>query len=123
MYKCWMLILLEDARRVPRIFFPFGAIPEAELTEWLRRNALVLPNDLLELWQLTGGGDVFDSETIFRPAVPSIPNTSFVEDDIEGARALGMRAILLDRDGLRPDEDERIDTLLALPAALGLVHS
>jgi putative hydrolase of the HAD superfamily len=45
------------------------------------------------------------------------------EDDIEGARALGMRAILLDRDGLHPDEEERIDTLLALPAALGLVHS
>ena len=42
------------------------------------------------------------------------------EDDIEGARSLGMRAILLDRDGLRPDEDDRIDTLLALPAALGL---
>jgi HAD superfamily hydrolase (TIGR01549 family) len=42
------------------------------------------------------------------------------EDDIEGARALGMRAILLDRDGLHPEEPERIDTLLALPAALGL---
>ena len=42
------------------------------------------------------------------------------EDDIAGARALGLRAILLDRDGLHPDEDERIDTLLALPAALGL---
>lgn len=42
------------------------------------------------------------------------------EDDIEGARALGIRAILLDRDGMRPDEPERIETLLALPAALGL---
>jgi putative hydrolase of the HAD superfamily len=42
------------------------------------------------------------------------------EDDIEGARSLGIRAILLDRDGLRPDEHDRIDTLLALPAALGL---
>jgi HAD superfamily hydrolase (TIGR01549 family) len=42
------------------------------------------------------------------------------EDDIEGARALGIRAILLDRDGRRPEEPERIDTLLALPAALGL---
>ena len=41
-------------------------------------------------------------------------------DDIEGARALGMRAILLDRDGLYEDEPDRIDTLLALPAALGL---
>jgi HAD superfamily hydrolase (TIGR01549 family) len=45
------------------------------------------------------------------------------EDDIEGARALGIRAILLDRDGLRPDASDRIDTLLALPAALGLAHS
>jgi putative hydrolase of the HAD superfamily len=43
------------------------------------------------------------------------------EDDIEGARAIGIRAILLDRDGLRPEAPDRIDTLLALPAALGLV--
>jgi putative hydrolase of the HAD superfamily len=42
------------------------------------------------------------------------------EDDIEGARSLGMRAIFLDRDGRHPDAEDRIDTLLALPAALGL---
>ena len=41
-------------------------------------------------------------------------------DDIEGARALGMRAILLDREGAHVGEPDRIDTLLALPAALGL---
>lgn len=41
-------------------------------------------------------------------------------DDIEGARALGMRAILVDREGRHEDEPDRIDTLLALPAALGL---
>jgi HAD superfamily hydrolase (TIGR01549 family) len=41
-------------------------------------------------------------------------------DDIDGARALGMRGILLDRDGLHVGEPDRIDTLLALPAALGL---
>jgi putative hydrolase of the HAD superfamily len=41
-------------------------------------------------------------------------------DDIAGARALGIRAILLDREGLHVDEPDRIDTLLALPAALGL---
>ncbi|MFN0154835.1 MAG: HAD family hydrolase [Gaiella sp.] len=44
-------------------------------------------------------------------------------DDIAGARALGMRAILLDREGRFPEEPERIDTLLALPAALGLTGS
>jgi len=42
------------------------------------------------------------------------------EDDIEGARALGIHAIFLDRDGRRLDVPDRIDTLLALPAALGL---
>jgi HAD superfamily hydrolase (TIGR01549 family) len=42
------------------------------------------------------------------------------EDDIEGARALGMRAFLLDRDGRRLDEPDRLPDLLALPAALGL---
>jgi len=42
------------------------------------------------------------------------------EDDIEGARALGIRAILVDREGVFPDETDRIDTLFALPAALGL---
>jgi HAD superfamily hydrolase (TIGR01662 family) len=44
-------------------------------------------------------------------------------DDIEGARALGMRAILVDREGLHEGEPDRIDTLLALPAALGLPPS
>ena len=43
-------------------------------------------------------------------------------DDVEGARAVGMRAILLDRDDLHPDVAERIPDLLALPAALGLVR-
>ena len=42
------------------------------------------------------------------------------QDDIEGARALGMRALLLDRDGRHPDEAERLTDLYALPAALGV---
>ena len=53
------------------------------------------------------------------PAEAAMVGDSYA-DDIEGARALGMRAILLDRDGLHVDETDRIDTLFALPAALGL---
>jgi putative hydrolase of the HAD superfamily len=41
-----------------------------------------------------------------------------VADDIEGARAIGMRAILLDREGLRPDFEPRIESLGELPALL-----
>ena len=54
-----------------------------------------------------------------RPDEAAMVGDSYA-DDIEGARALGMRGILLDRDGLHVDETDRIDTLLALPAALGL---
>ncbi len=42
------------------------------------------------------------------------------EDDIEGARALGMRAVLLDRDGVHPEWDGAIRSLAELPQALGL---
>jgi putative hydrolase of the HAD superfamily len=43
-----------------------------------------------------------------------------IADDIEGARALGMRAILLDRKGMNPDFDPRIESLNELLAQLAL---
>jgi putative hydrolase of the HAD superfamily len=43
-----------------------------------------------------------------------------VEDDMKGALALGMRAVLVDRLGARPDYEPRIEDLYALPAALGI---
>lgn len=42
------------------------------------------------------------------------------EDDLEGARALGMQAFLLDRDDRHPAVEGRLPDLYALPAALGL---
>jgi putative hydrolase of the HAD superfamily len=46
-----------------------------------------------------------------------------LEDDLEGARALGMRAFLVDREELHPEADDRLPDLLALPAALGIASS
>jgi HAD superfamily hydrolase (TIGR01549 family) len=43
-----------------------------------------------------------------------------LEEDVEGARALGMRAILVDRGGRYPEETDRLTDLYALPAAVGL---
>jgi putative hydrolase of the HAD superfamily len=43
-----------------------------------------------------------------------------VEDDIEGAAALGMRAFLIDREGRQPEGVETLPNLRELPAALGL---
>jgi putative hydrolase of the HAD superfamily len=43
-----------------------------------------------------------------------------VADDVEGALAVGMRAILLDRDGRRPEFEPRIETLHELLPRLAL---
>jgi HAD superfamily hydrolase (TIGR01549 family) len=67
-------------------------------------------------------------ETIFRrmlelldvPAVDAVMVGDTIEDDVEGARAVGMRAILVDRECLYPDADDRLDDLTTLPQALGL---
>jgi putative hydrolase of the HAD superfamily len=42
------------------------------------------------------------------------------EDDLEGARGLGMRAFLVDRENVHPEAEDRLPDLFALPAALGL---
>jgi len=43
-------------------------------------------------------------------------------DDVEGARALGMHALLLDRDDRHPEFEPRLLDLFGLPAALGLAR-
>jgi len=44
------------------------------------------------------------------------------EEDIEGAHALGMRAILIDRGDRHHEVEERLTDLYGLPAALGLAR-
>src|SRR5262249_33988950 len=42
-----------------------------------------------------------------------------IEDDVEGARAVGMQAVLLDREGRYADYAGRLDDLRELPVVLG----
>jgi putative hydrolase of the HAD superfamily len=44
-----------------------------------------------------------------------------IEDDVEGARAVGMRAVLLDRDERHPEIADRLTDLRGLSAALNLL--
>jgi putative hydrolase of the HAD superfamily len=53
------------------------------------------------------------------PAATAMVGDS-IDDDVEGARQLGMSAFLLDREGTYPDFADRLPDLYALPAALGL---
>jgi HAD superfamily hydrolase (TIGR01549 family) len=69
-------------------------------------------------------------ETIFRAALERLevePEEAAMvgdspEDDVDGARALGMRAYLVDRENRYPEVAERLPDLYGLPAALGLAR-
>jgi HAD superfamily hydrolase (TIGR01549 family) len=73
-------------------------------------------------------GKVKPSPTIFRAALELLgvePRAAAMVgdspfDDIDGARALGMQAFLIDRERRFPDREDALPTLLALPALLGL---
>jgi FMN hydrolase / 5-amino-6-(5-phospho-D-ribitylamino)uracil phosphatase len=67
-------------------------------------------------------------ETIFRAALAALgvePEEAAMvgdslADDVEGAQALGMRAVLVDREGRFPDVPDALRDLYGVPAALGL---
>jgi HAD superfamily hydrolase (TIGR01549 family) len=69
-------------------------------------------------------------ETIFRALLGElrvVPQAATMvgddpKDDVDGARAVGMHAWLVDRDGRFPDHPDRLTDLRALPSALGLVR-
>jgi putative hydrolase of the HAD superfamily len=75
-------------------------------------------------------GYVKPHPTIFQAALERLgvdaPDAAMVgdslEEDVEGARALGLRAVLVDREGRYPDMEERLGDLYGLPAALGLTR-
>ena len=75
-------------------------------------------------------GKVKPSPTIFKAALELLgvePGAAVMvgdspEDDVAGAEAMGMRGLLLDREG-KHGRDDALPTLLALPAALGLTDA
>ena len=82
----------------------------------------------VDAWVWSGRhGKVKPSPTIFMAVLDELgvaPEAAVMvgdslEDDVEGARALGMRAYLVDRDG-RADIEDALPTLLALPALIGV---
>lgn len=60
--------IYEDALTRPDLFHWFG-IDEAEFDDWLMALPLQVHPGLVSFWRRTGGGDLFDTETIFGPLV------------------------------------------------------
>jgi HAD superfamily hydrolase (TIGR01549 family) len=98
-----------------------------DLTAFVRHFGLDV-----DAWISSGvHGKVKPSPTIFAAALDLLGVEADVAvmvgdspfDDVEGARALGMQAYLIDREGRYPERDDALPTLLALPALLGLGNS
>ena len=95
-----------------------------DLTEFVAHHRL----DVDAIVDSRSHGRVKPHPTIFQAALNAleVPPAFAVmvgdslEEDVEGARALGMRAILIDREERHPDVEERLTDLFGLPAALGL---
>lgn len=61
--------IYEDALVRPDLFLWFGAV-EAEFEPWLTALPLHVHPGLVSFWRRTGGGDLFESETLLGPLAP-----------------------------------------------------
>src|SRR5215469_681556 len=60
--------IYEDALKRPDLFHWFG-VAEAEFEAWLTALPLRVHPGLVGFWRRTGGGDLFESETLLGPLV------------------------------------------------------
>jgi HAD superfamily hydrolase (TIGR01549 family) len=120
-----VLPVLEDLRRSQlRIAVVSNGI--RDLTEFVAHHRL----DVDAIVDSRSHGRVKPHPTIFQSALERLGVNAedavmvgdSIEEDIEGARALGMRAILVDREDRHPEVGERLTDLYGLPAALGLAR-
>lgn len=60
-------VLREDAKRRPELFDWAGPVSSACLAALLAERGWSLPKDLVSFWEETGGGEIFESETMLAP--------------------------------------------------------
>ena len=59
--------ILEDAFTHPQIFLWCGALDREKLDRWKAPNQVEIPLDLIRLWSVTGGGEMFETEALLSP--------------------------------------------------------
>lgn len=60
-------LLRTDSLLRPDLFIWNGAIERKRLENWVRERHLTIPDDLVEFWSETGGGEIFETETVLGP--------------------------------------------------------
>lgn len=83
------IALLDDAAKRPDLFNWNGAIGAQAVDRWLGERRLRAPDELRAVWAATGGGEIFESETILGPlADPALGDD--VESVNEHLRGQGL---------------------------------
>jgi hypothetical protein len=85
-------MLQEDVRAAPTAFHWRGSVERNRLIEWLGRNQRTVPDELILLWTLTGGGDMFETEELLCPMAAGEHDLELVNTRM---RASGLSADFL----------------------------
>ena len=83
-------VILDSLHR-PLLFHWNGSILRTQLVQWLRSHNLEVPDDLVSFLAATGGGDLFETETILGPNGPSDLGDSLLGANLR-LRSEGMPA-------------------------------
>jgi putative hydrolase of the HAD superfamily len=111
------------ALRLARLKIGLVSNTSRDLDAFVRHHGLDV-----DAWVSSGvHGKVKPSPSIFKAVLDLLevePEAAVMvgdspEDDVAGAEAIGMRGVLIDREG-KLERDDALPTLLALPALLGL---
>jgi hypothetical protein len=84
--------LLIDANDQPRAFRWNGSVPRERVDEWLANHGWTAPEELIELWTEVGGGELFESETVFQPCTGGEDD---IDEENEQLVALGLPVDLM----------------------------
>jgi hypothetical protein len=60
-------LILNDADRSPDVFQWNGPVDRGAIDKWVKSHGWKIPEDLLDLWTITGGGEIFESERFLPP--------------------------------------------------------
>jgi hypothetical protein len=86
------LQIFADADARPRLFRWHEPIDPERIAEWLRTHNYVVPESLAQFWETTGGGDLFESETVFAPRDHADDD---IDDENDHLRTVGLPNHLL----------------------------
>jgi len=73
------ITIFNDAGQKPQLFNWDGAIDVRDLSTWFEKRKLKIPQDLFDFYCTTGGGTIFEGETILGPY-----GNKNLGDDLEG---------------------------------------